>query len=429
MKKVSRIILLSLIFCFSIFTKAETKQQLKDHQSTVKVLTVDKLHVFLDDLEPYLLSGKKKQIKKATDDLIKYLQESKRLKFIAPSLSGVSENSFSQLIYSFNLESAEEKNQKLIELGKLYSSSAINNHKRLKKVFQTPKQNKKKSYGQFLFESAFYTKNKDPYALAFYDSIQEQKHKKLDPAIAEFLYSRIQFLALISSQVKTITNEWRMALMFFSLAGFDSVTAKNHYIHTLHQYQLYQKAFLRLYKEYKKMPGLDTVRENDLLYKKQSFLMPKETNYTHTLRNFELVFQKQKKSLDFIPLVFKNLSWINKDLKKHKNPEMLFEYGRILNTFDRAEGLSYLYKAEKNNYLPVINYFITVYDELPAMEKHSIKMNFENYIKDESLNLMTRVKIAKKLLSIETSIEENPFIVFKKAKNSLKNSCQSLFKK
>ena len=46
MKKVSRIILLSLIFCFSIFTKAETKQQLKDHQSTVKVLTVDKLHVF-----------------------------------------------------------------------------------------------------------------------------------------------------------------------------------------------------------------------------------------------------------------------------------------------------------------------------------------------------------------------------------------------
>ena len=177
------------------------------------------------------------------------------------------------------------------------------------------------------------------------------------------------------------------------------------------------------------MPGLDTVRENDLLYKKQSFLMPKETNYTHTLRNFELVFQKQKKSLDFIPLAFKNLSWINKDLKKYKNPEMLFEYGRILNTFDRAEGLSYLYKAEKNNYLPVINYFITVYDELPAMEKHSIKMNFENYIKDESLNLMTRVKIAKKLLSIETSIEENPFIVFKKAKNSLKNSCQSLFKK
>ena len=85
------------------------------------------------------------------------------------------ENSFSQLIYSFSLESAEEKNQKLIELGKLYSSSAINNHKRLKKVFQTPKQNKKKSYGQFLFESAFYTKNKDPYAHAFYDSIQEQK--------------------------------------------------------------------------------------------------------------------------------------------------------------------------------------------------------------------------------------------------------------
>ena len=44
---------------------------------------------------------------------------------------------------------------------------------------------------------------------------KNKKHKKLDPAIAEFLHSRIQFLALISSQVKTITNEWRMALMFF----------------------------------------------------------------------------------------------------------------------------------------------------------------------------------------------------------------------
>ena len=435
------LLIIGCLFSISIQANPKLLNLYKHIDKTIleKNNQINSFELFLEDLQPQIISGEKKKLKQAVIQLIDYLHSSEK-EFISPSKSKMSVTDFSKLIALLHSKQIESSSSVFIYIGELYFYSAIKNYNQLRKILHLPKQKEKNSFGDLLLEKAVYQlhslQNNRSEMVYENPKIEKQKH-----LFNELIFERVQYLVIQKDQVSSINREWQLALMFFSLSGFDSSEAKNKYIYSLHQYQRFYNSILQIYKKHELLPGHSTIRKNNHLIKNNLetegvsyYELEKETSYLHTIRNFKSMFENMKQFyLDFIIPSFENLSWINKDLKKYNHPEMLFEYGRILNTINTDQGLKYLQKAEEKNYWPVIDYFMETYHEQRPMTKLNIKYALHKYLKEkklkESLTLDKKLKIASALLSIDTANEENPLTALKKGTISLKHSCQSLFTK
>ena len=372
---------------------------------------INKFNAFLDTLHPKIISGEKKQIKAAVKELRDYLEQNES-EAIYPSVQlhnyleqNKKNNKPPLLLNSFSpedykrLKHERDFNSKLILTGNSYLLSAKKNHNKLKKAFLP-------------------------------------SHVTSHP-FDDLLLARIYYLIRHHKQISDIKREWTLALVFFSLAGFESPLAKNEYISTLHQFQLFYDSLSLLYKMLE--PGFNTVRVNDL--HKLSFQKEiLEAEYITVIREYKSIFNDlDKLYFDIIMPSFLNLSWVNQDLKQSKHPGMFFEYGRILHKafkhkksleYDqlKRQGLNYIHTALEQSYFSSAQYLISSYPQQSEYEQHQSETALNNYLSQENLTFFNKMYVISKLTSLNMNKDKDIAETLRKGVSSLKQSCKSIFK-
>ena len=392
MTKKTMFLILFFLFSFQIqaeinflsilFEVPEDRALLKERNQ------INKFNDFLDTLYPQIISGEKKQIESAVKELINYLTQNPN-KAIHPSVS----------LHNNQLKQERSFNSTLILTGKSYSLSAKKNHDKIKKAF---------------FPS----------------------HVTSHP-FDDVLQTRIYYLLRHHKQIRDIKREWTLALIFFSLAGFESPLAKSEYIATFHRFQLFYNSLSLLYKMLE--PELNTVRINDLhrLSFQEKIL---EAEYTTVIREYKSIFNDLSQLyFDIIIPSFLNLSWVNQDLKQSKYPGMLFEYGRILHqafknkkSLEYAQlkrkGLHYIHTALEQSYFPSAQYLINSYPQQSKYDQYQSEVALNNYLSQEHLTFFKKIYVIFKLIHLNMNTEKDIALAVKKGVSSLKQSCKSAFK-
>ena len=372
----------SFIFIFiflCLSTSIQTKAEPLDVKSFSKAIPMAELSTYgfnshsLNEIVKQAIKGQKKEIQAGVAGLIDHLHSKNRELY--PTNLKIKNSEFFQL-----LETAKRDSSALIDLGKIYFLSAMKNYKNRQKLFQ------------------------------MYDGL---------------LMYKLEYLIENTAETQTIVKEWYLSLVFFSLAGFYSDTAKNEYISAFYQFQLFQDSFFKLYKLLE--PDLQALIKKDS--DKHSEPTP-EGKYFQHVRKFQPIFNRlQKFYFEIVMLSFHKLSWIHYDLTHYKHPEMFFEYGRILNkAYGGNYGLSYIYKSENQGYFPAVKYLLK---SLPNYEndiQFSIKKNLSELLKNETVNLTHKLNIALKLFFIDMREEKDINQALKKGSDSLKKSCKAMFK-
>ena len=253
----------------------------------------------------------------------------------------------------------------------------------------------------------------------------------------DVLQKRIYYLLRHHQKIRDIKREWTLALIFFSLAGFESPLAKNEYISTLHQLQLFYNSLSLLYRMLG--PELNTIRTNDL--RRLSFQEKIiEAEYTIIVREYKSIFNDLSQSyFDIIIPSFLNLSWINQDLKQSKYPGVLFEYGRVLHQAFKnkksveyaqlkRQGLHYIHTTLEQSYFPSAQYLINSYPQQSNYDQYKSEIALNNYLSQEHLTFLKKMYVISKLIYLNMNQEKDIASALKKGVSSLKQSCKSAFK-
>ena len=126
-------------------------------------------------------------------------------------------------------------------------------------------------------------------------------------------------------EIKTIVRDLRLSLIFFSLAGFNSLDGKNKYLDAFYQFQVLLATLFELYKQSQVESGMPIKTEWE------------KVKYLKSVRSFQ-EFYKQfiRMYFQIIEPFFQKLSWLQNDLES-SSLKKRSKYKKIVNNHNRLK--------------------------------------------------------------------------------------------
>ena len=223
-----------------------------------------------------------------------------------------------------------------------------------------------------------------------------------------------------------IIKEWTISLVFLSFSGFFSQYGKNKYIDSISKFHVLYNFSNDFYNTLK--PKSFQISKNEFFdsYLGQPFNANKRID---NIKKFNKSFEKMKDTyFDFILPSFMKLSWVQHDLQYSNQPEVSFEYGKILHQAygNKDKGLSYISDSAEQGYPPALKHLGKYY----LSQKGPIQTEGEGlmtqYLKTSN-SLIEKISVAYQLFSVNIMRGQNRYDSLQKGVSSLTKSCKEIF--
>ena len=334
-----------------------------------------------------VFSGEKEKIEQVVDTWITLLMEMEKNKYFYPS-SLKTDQDFDQFFKLLKTADKEKDSAILIKIADVYRSSA------------------ERIYEQILKDNSFYLEGYFP---TIYD------------------FSVFFDYAVDGNRMDVMTEEWHMALLFLSLAGFSSSNGKGEYIASIERVQVLYDFFRGISNKSRHIFYIASRARFFSSFFGQEVAV--SAFFGSTIRFQRSVDNLNDTYFELILPAFMQLSWVRHDVKYSNHPEVPFKYGRILHKAygTKEKGLSYISLSAERGYLPAIKYLAEYYLYQGGISFHEGEQLMMKYLEGSKRNFTEKVRVIRELFSLNMMRGDSVSDSLQRGVSSLKKSCVAAF--